>query len=74
MRRRDTTWQICESALCFSSPRFCPPPKSPSKRTVARGLDVATPSRHAVMFSMREDGFAIDSWELAKDSEYRPQP
>jgi len=37
-------------------------------------LDIETPGRHTVMFSMREDGFEIDSWELAKDSEHRPQP
>ena len=37
-------------------------------------LDIDTPGRHTVMFSMREDGFEMDAWELAKDPDYRPAP
>jgi len=35
-------------------------------------LDIKSPGRHTVMFSMREDGFEMDSWELARDPDYRP--
>ena len=35
-------------------------------------LDVDKPGRHTVMFSMREDGFEMDAWELAKDPGYKP--
>jgi len=37
-------------------------------------LDVEKPGRHTVMFSMREDGFEMDAWELALDPAYRPEP
>ena len=37
-------------------------------------LDITTPGRHTVMFSMREDGFEMDAWELASDAAYIPTP
>lgn len=37
-------------------------------------LDIQTPGRHTVMFSMREDGFEMDAWELALDQNYVPSP
>ncbi len=35
-------------------------------------LDVSSPGRHLVSFSMREDGFAMDSFLLTKDPAYKP--
>ncbi len=37
-------------------------------------LDIDLPGRHTVTFSMREDGFEMDAWELARDSDYLPAP
>jgi hypothetical protein len=37
-------------------------------------LDIAKPGLHTIAFSMREDGFEMDAWELAKDPDYRPAP
>ena len=35
-------------------------------------LDIEEAGRHTVSFSMREDGFEMDAWQLAKDPDYRP--
>lgn len=35
-------------------------------------LDIDKPGRHTVMFSMREDGFEMDTWVLASDPEFIP--
>jgi hypothetical protein len=36
-------------------------------------LDVKSPGKHEVSFSMREDGFAFDQFLLTTDRDYRPQ-
>ena len=35
-------------------------------------LDIDKPGRHTVMFSMREDGFEMDTWSLASDPGFIP--
>ena len=35
-------------------------------------LDIDTPGRHTVMFSMREDGFEMDAWALASGPNFIP--
>src|SRR5690606_5112799 len=37
-------------------------------------LDIDKAGKHTVTFSMREDGFEMDAWELALDPDYRPGP
>lgn len=37
-------------------------------------LDIDRAGKHTVTFSMREDGFEMDAWELARDPDYRPGP
>ncbi len=35
-------------------------------------LDIDTPGRHTIMFSMREDGFEMDAWALATNPDFVP--
>jgi hypothetical protein len=36
-------------------------------------LDIETPGDHEIMFSLREDGFEMDKFVLAKDKDYKPE-